>query len=135
MVTLAADLVLTFLATAIGLSLTAASVRGDAIAIGAVVAAILVMAGSLFLGGWVTTQLSVGENTREAVIYGVLMWAVVTAASLMMVGAGLRTGYMALVGTTIGGPAELAGAAAELGRPGPRRRGEPAEDRRREAGR
>ncbi len=101
MVTLAAYLVLTFLCAAIGLSLTETSLRGDALAIGAVVAAVLVMAGSLFLGGWVTTQLSVGENPREAVIYGVLTWAVVTAISLGLVGTGIRAGYMALMGSAL----------------------------------
>ena len=101
LVTLAAYLVLTFLCAAIGLSLTETTIRDRTIAIGAVVAAIIVMAGSLFLGGWVTTQLSVGENTREAVIYGVLTWAVVTAISLCMIGTGIRAGYMALMGSAL----------------------------------
>jgi hypothetical protein len=101
MVTLAAYLVLTFLCAAIGLSLTETTLRGETLAIGAVVAAIIVMAGSLFLGGWITTQLSVGENTREAVIYGVLTWAVVTAISLALVGTGIRAGYMALMGSAL----------------------------------
>lgn len=100
-ITLAAYLVLTFLCAAVGLSLTATTVRGETLAIGAVVAAIVTMAGSLFLGGWITTQLSVGENTREAVIYGVLTWAVVTAISLGLVGTGIRAGYMALMGSAL----------------------------------
>ena len=100
-VTLAAYLVLTFLSAALGLSLTDVNVRGEALAIGAVVVAVIIMAGSLFLGGWITTQLSVGENTREAVIYGVLTWAVVTAITLFLLGSGIRAGYMALMGTTL----------------------------------
>jgi hypothetical protein len=102
-ITLATYLVLTFLSAALGLSFTDVNTRGDALAIGAVVVAVIVMAGSLFLGGWVTTQLTVGENSREAVIYGVLTWAVVTAMSLFLLGTGVRAGYMALMGTTLVG--------------------------------
>lgn len=100
-VTLAAYLVLTFFAAALGLSLTDMNVPDRALLIGSVVVAVVVMAGSLFLGGWVTTQLSVGENSREAVIYGVLTWAVVTAITLGLVGVGVRAGYMAMMGTTL----------------------------------
>jgi hypothetical protein len=100
-VTLAAYLVLTFFAAALGLSLTDMNVPDRALLIGSVVVAVVVMAGSLFLGGWITTQLSVGENSREAVIYGVLTWAVVTAITLGLVGVGVRAGYMAMMGTTL----------------------------------
>jgi hypothetical protein len=100
-VTFASYLVLTFFAAALGLSLTDLNVSDRALLIGSVIVAVVVMAGSLFLGGWVSTQLSVGENTREAVIYGVLTWAVVTALSLGLLGMGVRAGYMALMGTTL----------------------------------
>lgn len=98
---IAAYLVLTFFLAAVGLSLTEAGVRGNAVGIGAIVAAVIAMAASLFLGGWVTTQLTVGENRREAAIYGVLTWAVVTGFTLVMVGMGVRAGYLALVGSTL----------------------------------
>lgn len=100
-VTLASYLVLTFFAAALGLSLTDLNVPDRTLLIGSVIVAVVVMAGSLFLGGWTSTQLSVGENTREAVIYGVLTWAVVTAITLCMLGVGVRAGYMALMGTTL----------------------------------
>lgn len=100
-IALAFYLVLTFLCAAVGLSLTETNLRGDALAIGAVVAAIVAMAAALFLGGWVTAQLSVGENLREAVIHGVLTWAVVMAVSLCLIGAGIRGGYMALMGSAL----------------------------------
>lgn len=102
-ITIATYLVLTFLFAALGLTLTDAGVRANSVGIGAIVAAVVAMAAALFFGGWVTTQLSVGENSREAAIYGVLMWAVVTAFSLMLVGMGVRAGYMALVGGTLVG--------------------------------
>lgn len=100
-VTLAAYLVLTFFAAALGLSLTDMNVPDRPLLIGSVIVAVVVMAGSLFLGGWVSSQLSVGENTREAAIYGVLTWAVVTAITLCLLGTGIRAGYMALMGTTL----------------------------------
>lgn len=100
-IAIACYLVLTVLFAAIGLSLTEAGVRANTIGIGAIVAALVAVGISLFLGGWVTTQLSVGENSREAVIYGVLMWAVVMAFTMAMVGMGVRAGYMALVSGTL----------------------------------
>lgn len=96
-IAIATYLVLTVLFAAVGLSLTEAGVRANAVGIGAVIAALVAVALSLFVGGWVSTQLSVGENTRESVIYGVLVWAVVTAFTLGMVGMGVRAGYLALV--------------------------------------
>jgi hypothetical protein len=96
-IAIACYLVLTVLFAAIGLSLTEAGVRANAVGIGAVIAALVAVALSLFVGGWVSTQLSVGETTREAVIYGALVWAVVTAFTLGMVGMGMRAGYLALV--------------------------------------
>ncbi len=96
-IAIATYLVLTVLFAAIGLSLTEAGVRANAVGIGAVVAALIAVALSMFVGGWVSTQLSVGETTREATIYGVLVWAVVTAFTLGMVGMGVRAGYLALV--------------------------------------
>jgi hypothetical protein len=100
-ISIAAYLVFTFFLAAVGLSLTEAGVRGNAVGIGAIVAAVIAMAASLFLGGWVTTQLTVGENRQESAIYGVLTWAVVTGFTLVMVGMGVRAGYLALVGSTL----------------------------------
>jgi hypothetical protein len=100
-IALACSLVLTFFFAAVGLSLTEADLRADAIGIGAIVAAVVTLVVSLFVGGWVTTQLTAGETRQEAVIYGVLTWALVTAAAIAMVGMNARTGYFALVGGTL----------------------------------
>ena len=100
-IAIAAAMVFTFLFAAIGVSLRDADVRGENIGIAAIIAAIATLAVSLFLGGWVTSQLTAGETRQEAVIYGVLTWAVVTAASMMMVGMGVRAGYFALMGGTM----------------------------------
>lgn len=100
-IAIACSTVLTFFFAAVGLSLSDADVRSDAIGIGAIVAAIVTIIISLFVGGWVTSQLTAGETRNEAIIYGILTWAVVTAFSLGMVGMGVRAGYFALVGGSL----------------------------------
>jgi len=98
---IACSLILTFFFTAVGLSLGAADVRADAINIGAIVAAIVTICVSLWIGGWAVSQLTAGETPREAVIYGVITWAVFTGFTLMLVGMGVRAGYYTLVGGTL----------------------------------
>ncbi|QDU23343.1 hypothetical protein [Urbifossiella limnaea] len=100
-VALSAALVFTFLFAAIGVSLRETDLRAETVGIAGIVAAVATLAASLFLGGWVTSQLTAGETRQEAVIYGVLTWALVTAASMMMVGMGVRAGYFALFGGTM----------------------------------
>ena len=80
-VALACYLVLTLLFAAVGISLTEAGVRTNAVGIGVLIAAILTIVVSMFLGGWVASQMTVGENRQEAGIYGILLWATVTAIS------------------------------------------------------
>lgn len=100
-IALATSLMLTFFFTAVGLSLRDADIRGDAMGVGAIVAAVFTLLASLFVGGWVATQMTAGETHREAVIYGILTWATVTAVSLVMVGMGVRAGYFAVVSGTM----------------------------------
>jgi hypothetical protein len=89
----------TFFFAALGITITDAGVRDRAaIGVGALVAGIFTIVVSLFLGGWVAAQMTVGENRREAVIYGLLTWGAVTIASLAMVAMGVRAGYFAAVG-------------------------------------
>lgn len=95
---LATNMVLTLFFGAIGLTVAEAGVRANAIGIGALVAALISIVVSLFVGGWVSTQLTAGENERESVLYGILTWALVVAFSLAIVGMGARAGYFALIG-------------------------------------
>jgi len=90
-------LILTLLFAAVGISLTETHVRDQAIGAGVLVALILSLISSLFLGGWITAQLTAGENQREAAIYGLLTWAVFIGLTLLFVGSGVRTGYFAAV--------------------------------------
>jgi uncharacterized Tic20 family protein len=96
---LACSLVLTLFFAGIGLSLTATDIRSNALEIGALVAAVVTVIVAMFVGGWVTTQLTAGETSREAVIHGVLCWAAVTGVALFLAVSGVRaTGYFALMG-------------------------------------
>lgn len=105
-VALATYFLLTLLGGAIGLTVSD-DVRSDTLGTGAAIWAILATAAALFLGGWVTSQCVAGENKREAVIYGIIMWGVVFAMILWLVASGVRSGFGAMVGV-----ANAAGTAA-----------------------
>lgn len=95
---IATNLVFTLFFAAIGITLTEAGVRENAVGIGALIATMCSVIISLFVGGWVASQLTAGETEREAVLYGILTWAAVVAMSVFLVGMGVRAGYFALVG-------------------------------------
>jgi hypothetical protein len=59
---------------------------------------------SLFLGGWVTSQLAVGENKMEAAIYGVILWGVIFAMLLGLMVTGLQLGLTGMVAVASGQP-------------------------------
>src|SRR5262249_50200816 len=96
-VALAAYLILTLLFLGIGVSLNEHAIRSNAFGIAAVVAAVVTVVVAMFLGGWVTTQLTAGETHREAVIHGILCWAAFTGSMMCMAVTTVRTGYAALV--------------------------------------
>jgi type IV secretory pathway TrbD component len=85
----------------VGLSLTEAGVRDGTAAWVAVIANVLSVILALFLGGCTTSILTAGETRREAMIYGLLTWAVVTGFTLWMVGMGMRTGYNAMLSASM----------------------------------
>ena len=63
-IAIACYIVLTLLMGAIGVSLTETNLRANTIAIGILVAMILTMVVALFVGGWVSSQLTAGENRQ-----------------------------------------------------------------------
>src|SRR4051812_28496973 len=71
---LALYFLLTLLGAAVGLSIND-RVSNRGLEIGAVIWAILVTAGCLFIGGFVASQLTTGENKTEGGLYGILVWA------------------------------------------------------------
>lgn len=85
----------------VGLSLTEAGVREGTAAWVAVIANVISVALALFLGGCTTSMLTAGETRREAMVYGLLTWAVVTGFTLWMVGMGMRTGYNAMLSASM----------------------------------
>jgi len=97
-VAVATNLVLTLFFAALGLTVAEAGVRANTVGSAALIAALVSIILSLFVGGWVSTQLTAGENERESVLYGILTWALVVGFSLAIVGMGARAGYFAIVG-------------------------------------
>ena len=55
---------------------------------------------SLFAGGVLTSSFTVGENKVEAVIYGILMWALTFAIVIALGGLGVQTSYGSLLRMT-----------------------------------
>jgi hypothetical protein len=96
-VALSIYLLLTLLGTAIGLSIHD-RVGDRSFNIGAVVWAILVTAGALFVGGFVASQMTTGENKIEGVLYGMLVWAVVFALLITVLSRVVASGMGALIG-------------------------------------
>jgi len=88
---------LTLLGTAIGLSIRD-NVADRNFNVGAIIYAIVVTAGALFLGGFVASQMTTGENKIEGVLYGVLVWAVVFALLVTVLSRVVASGMGALIG-------------------------------------
>jgi hypothetical protein len=92
---------LTLLGTAIGASVVTntTSERGmNALITAGVVWAVAATMIGLFVGGWVASQLSVGESPREAAVYGIVVWGTVLALLLFLLTAGVRSGFNAMIG-------------------------------------
>jgi hypothetical protein len=98
-VALALYFLLTLLGGAIGLSI-GGRVRPETVGTGAAFWAILTTMLALFVGGYVTSQCSVGENRFEAVLYGVILWGVLFAMLMWLMANGVRAGFNAMVGVT-----------------------------------
>jgi hypothetical protein len=94
---LATYLLLTLLGTALGLTIHG-RVSDKGLAIGAVAWAILVTAWSLFVGGFIASQFTTGENKFEGAAYGLIVWAVVLGMIVLLLAAGVRAGFGAMVG-------------------------------------
>ncbi len=87
---------LVLLGSAIGLSIHD-TVNGRGLAIGAVIWAILVTAGSLFLGGFIASQMTTGENKLEGALYGVLVWAVMSGVLMYLAAHNYGVGFSGIM--------------------------------------
>lgn len=88
---------LTLIGGAVGMSVSD-RVQPTSVGVGAAVWAVLSTAAALFVGGWVTSQLSVGENKTEAAMHGVILWGVLFGMLLWLMASGVRAGFTAMVG-------------------------------------
>lgn len=73
----------------------------DELAVGAALWSIAATMIALFLGGIVTSRTTVGENTFEALTYGVLLWGLLLIVLVTTAGAGLDLGLGALLRDTM----------------------------------
>ncbi len=87
---------LTVLGSAVGVSVSD-RVEPANLRLGAVLWAIVTTCAALFVGGMVVSQFTVGENKWEAVVYGIIMWALLIALLLGLSAAGVRAGFNTLV--------------------------------------
>lgn len=97
-VTLTIFFLLSHLGAAIGLS-AADTARGETIATGAGIWAIVSALVAFFCGGCVTSRLTAGESRTEAAVYGTILWGLTFAALVWMTGSVVRTGFTTVVGT------------------------------------
>jgi hypothetical protein len=91
---LAAYVVLSMLALALGLTISD-QMWGRGFTVNAVTISGLILVLSLFLGGYIASAATAGEQPREAGVYGVLVWGVVL---VLLLGGGLGYGFGHLSG-------------------------------------
>jgi ABC-type transport system involved in multi-copper enzyme maturation permease subunit len=96
---LSVTVLLTMLGTALGLSWSEHTSRGDYVASGAAIWAAITGLVALFLGGFVTTLFTAGENRAEAVLYGVVLWGLMFACVAGISFAGARFAVGGVLGT------------------------------------
>jgi hypothetical protein len=117
-VALALSVLLNLLGAAIGLSvgnwMHADSAEAERTLWGVGIWATIASLIALFIGGWVTSQVTAGENKMEAAIYGLALWGVLFAMLFALSGWGLHLGLTAFmaVGTNDVNISRVAGADA-----------------------
>ncbi|WP_020476570.1 hypothetical protein [Zavarzinella formosa] len=113
---LALYFLLSLLGGAIGFSVSD-KFGGRTIGITAAVYAILATSVCLFVGGYVASQLTTGENKREAAMFGLLVWATVFAMLLWLMASGVRMGFNTMVAVAAAGTStdSVAGQSASEG--------------------
>ncbi len=101
MVSVAVYFLLTLLGIAVGLEVSAS--RNDVnLGAGAAFWSILTLLLAMFLGGWATSRLAVGETKLEAILYGVILWGVLFIGMFWLFGVGVRIGFGAMMGMASG---------------------------------
>ena len=88
---------LTLLGSAIGFSIHN-KVSSHNLEVSAMVYAIVVTAVCLFIGGYIASQLTTGENKIEGGLYGIIVWATVSGLLIFLMASGVKVGLHAMVG-------------------------------------
>jgi len=94
-VALSTIILLGMLATATGITLQN-RMSDRSYFIGAMICSIVTMLAALFLGGFIVSRLTTGEDKTEAVAYGVVLWATLFVALAALAATGANVGYNAL---------------------------------------
>ena len=94
---MAVYLVFTLLGGAIGLSVSN-NTDSETLSTGAAIWAVVTTIIALFVGGWVTSQCTVGENKMEAMVHGIITWGIVLFMTVWLVTAGMSSGFSAMWG-------------------------------------
>ena len=101
-IALAVYFLLSLLGLAIGLSVSG-DVDRDNLTTGAAIWSFVSLVIALFFGGWVTTQCTAGESRTEAVLYGMIVWAVTSSLLVALAANGLRLGYQGVLAASDNG--------------------------------
>lgn len=121
LVALAAFFTLSLLGAAVGFT-ARGSLDREELRIGAGVWSMVALALSLFLGGWVVSQCTVGENRTDAVMNGAIVWAATLSLLLFLtgsnLGAGLGSQSVGMSGDSADRGASADGATAAAADPG-----------------
>ena len=99
---------LSLLGAAVGLSVRD-TIDPQNLKMSAAAYAIGVTALCLFVGGYVASLLTAGENRSESLLYGVLVWAVVFVGLIVLAASGMRTGIGAMSGLATAGQTATGG--------------------------
>lgn len=90
-VAMALYVLLMSLGVAIGLSV-GDEMNARSLGMGAGVWGFISLLIALFAGGWVTTQVTVGESRTEAILYGVVLWATTSVLLFWLSANGIQAG-------------------------------------------
>jgi len=101
-VALAVYVLLGMLGTALGFTIADRGASDRTLSIYAALWALISVLVSLFVGGFVTSQCSVGQTQAEAAIHGVILWGLVFSALLWLLASGLSLGFGSLLGAAVG---------------------------------
>jgi len=102
MIALAVYFLLTLLGLAVGLEIRSRREGTEYLGIGAGLWAIITLLFSMFIGGWATSRLAVGETRGEAFLYGIILWGVLFVGMIWMAGQGVKIGFGAMMGLASG---------------------------------